>query len=132
MPEQEKSVFSMRDLVFIGFLCGPISLGFALWQSLKRVGETRRSSVALKSGLGLGLIEIVVFLLAPVQAIYFNVAGGVLGKIAYDRWLMRPALLHVGAGGKYASNGYLLVFCLVFLFGLTAVLLGLSLTVSAF
>lgn len=115
MPSEEKkeAIFSMRDLVFFGFLSGPAGLSIALSQSLRRVGETNRAALSLRIGLALFVAELVLFAIAPISAIYIHLANGVLGKFAYDRWLFRPAREYVAAGGRFASNARLFAYWVV-------------------
>ncbi len=121
-----KAIFSMRDLLFIGFFCGPIGLGVALWLSLRRVGERRLANFALRAGILLFLAETVVFSFVSLNAIYFHITCGVLAKVSFDRWLMRPAGKYVGSGGRYASNLHVFTFWILFQAVLIAGLFAMS------
>ena len=66
-----KAVFSMRDLVFLGFFCGPFGLGFALWQSLNRVGEPRQGLAATKGYLIAFWLFVQIGLAAVFLALFF-------------------------------------------------------------
>jgi hypothetical protein len=120
LPDRKGRIFSMRDLVFIGFFCGPGGLGIALFQSLKRVGEPGLGAKALKIGIAVGMAELVVLVLIPMQVVYLHFAGGVLAKLAHDRWLMRPAFRYRENGGKNATKAHLFAFWFIFTLGFLA------------
>jgi len=120
-----RPVFGMRQLVFIGFFCGPLGLGIALRQSLRRVGEGSLGKTALLAGLMITVVEGILFAGAPINVIYFHVASGVMGKLAYDRWLMRPALQYEASGGYFSGTPELLVFVVGYSIAVLAFVWGL-------
>lgn len=114
----------MRDLAFLGFFCGPLGLGLALRQSLARVGERRLAKIAFLGGVLAFLVELAMSAILITHAIYFHIAGALLGKLAFDRWLHRPARAYLASGGRFASNAYLLGFALLYgacVFGAVAI-----------
>jgi len=94
-----KPIFSMRQVVFIGFSFGFLGTGLALRSSLRHLGKKELGKKMVHLGLLFSVVEALLFALLPIHpAVHFLICGAA-GKLAYDRWLMRPAIAYKNQGG---------------------------------
>jgi hypothetical protein len=121
-----KPVYDMRDLALIGFFCGPLGLGVALFLSLQRVGRSAHASTAMNLCAALFVVELVVSYFALVNVIYLHLFGAVLAKVLYDRWLLVPSRNFLKEGGMMASGLQVALFILLFSTILLAAFLGVG------
>lgn len=94
------SIFSMRQLAFFGFFFGPIGLGLALLLTLRTLGLPKLGKRLALLGVAVLILEAVVASFVLVNAIYFHLAGAILAKLCYDKWVMRPATAYKAKGGR--------------------------------
>lgn len=89
----------MRQLAFFGFFFGPIGLGLAIASTLRTLGEPKLAKRFVIAGVLFYVLEVIVISIVWMSIIYFHLAGAIMAKLCYDKWIIRLATAHKEKGG---------------------------------